>query len=243
MKLSRFYCESRKGFTLVELIAVVAIVAILAALLSTGLSSARAKANDAKCVSNLRQIGAGALAYFQDRNGMLFATKSFYSASYEKDGGMRDYVGINFPEKTANAPTSVFTDTIFSCPMMKEKLSAKFQPALLFNRCYTMNEFAIASEDGIEKSADYPKRIARIPALSAMMLFSDGSATGKGPGNFHTVFNPSYVTRDFLFYPHGGGQNVVFFDGHVEKVPEAKFRAPENPMKFWGNLSLPESSN
>jgi prepilin-type N-terminal cleavage/methylation domain-containing protein/prepilin-type processing-associated H-X9-DG protein len=59
----------RRGFTLVELLVVIAIIVVLAAILLPVLSQARAKGRQAKCISNLKQIGAALIMYADDHDG------------------------------------------------------------------------------------------------------------------------------------------------------------------------------
>jgi prepilin-type N-terminal cleavage/methylation domain-containing protein len=56
----------RAGFTLVELLTVIAIISILATLLMTTLSSAKRKAREAVCISNLHQVALALNIYLED---------------------------------------------------------------------------------------------------------------------------------------------------------------------------------
>ncbi|MBC7805760.1 MAG: DUF1559 domain-containing protein [Akkermansiaceae bacterium] len=60
----------RNGFTLIELLVVIAIIAILAAILFPVFAQARAKARQAACLSNGKQLGLAIVQYVQDYDGV-----------------------------------------------------------------------------------------------------------------------------------------------------------------------------
>ncbi len=61
--------RKKKGFTLVELLAVIVIIAFMVAVLLPALRTARQKADAMACASNLRQIGTAIASYCADNDG------------------------------------------------------------------------------------------------------------------------------------------------------------------------------
>ena len=63
--------RANRAFTLIELLVVIAIIAILAAILFPVFAQSREKARQTSCISNMKQIGTGALMYAQDYDERL----------------------------------------------------------------------------------------------------------------------------------------------------------------------------
>lgn len=102
--------NSKRAFTLTELLVVIAVLAILAALLLPVLSSAKARAQRTICMNNLRQINLGIRMYSDESNDALPSTTNtngfiLYSGYKEL---MKHYLGL----RGSASPQ----DKIFSCP-------------------------------------------------------------------------------------------------------------------------------
>lgn len=72
-KIKKYFknLSSVKGFTLVELLVVIAIIGVLSTLILLQLGTARAKARDAKRISDVSQIRTAIELYFDDNNGQF----------------------------------------------------------------------------------------------------------------------------------------------------------------------------
>ncbi|HEY8296753.1 MAG TPA: prepilin-type N-terminal cleavage/methylation domain-containing protein [Candidatus Baltobacteraceae bacterium] len=74
--------KNQRGFTLIEMMVVVAIIAILAALLIPNFSRARAQAQTATCISNLKTIGTALELYYTDHQYYPTATTQAIDKTY-----------------------------------------------------------------------------------------------------------------------------------------------------------------
>lgn len=71
--------KRESAFTLIELLVVIAIIAILAAILFPVFATAREKARQISCASNMKQMGMGFLQYEQDYDELITPTLPGYT--------------------------------------------------------------------------------------------------------------------------------------------------------------------
>jgi prepilin-type N-terminal cleavage/methylation domain-containing protein len=111
------------AFTLIELLTVISIIAVLAALLFPALTSAIESNRQTKCLSNLKQIGAGVMLYVGDNDGELPNFRvdapdgSDDSYIWQSPQIVGKYVGYGVENTSAGRPTCPpAIETVWSCP-------------------------------------------------------------------------------------------------------------------------------
>jgi len=193
----------RKGFTLIELLVVIAIIAILAAILFPIFLSVKAKAKQAVCSSNLRQIGVATAMYMDDNQGRFPP----WGAGNLASGW------LSIVQKYAK------TKLLASCPLLPQ--SSKVQGFSYWRNVFT--------DWWSPYSGAPPPTFSQMVYPRTTVFLMDGPAYANEPGH-HTWWGPPTMWpgmpksyEEEAETRHGGGANVVFVDNHVSLVMQGGF--------------------
>lgn len=213
----------KSGFTLIELLVVIAIIAILAAILFPVFSRARAKARQAGCLSDLKQIGLAFHMYAQDYDELLpFQAPSEFNWTYGWFWDPDDSVfGLGFRAKLGYVYGAlnpyIKNAQIWFCPddVWRMEVSNWAPPGVEWGT-------AAAAEQGFI-SYMFCAQWDTLPGFQMDPICPDPfqplDVVGTRPAEQCLMCdNGLWYTQNVADYklPHFDGLNVLFLDGHVK---------------------------
>jgi prepilin-type N-terminal cleavage/methylation domain-containing protein/prepilin-type processing-associated H-X9-DG protein len=245
----------RDGFTLIELLVVIAIIAILAALLLPALSKAKASGQTTSCLSNLKQLELGYLAYVNDNKDMLPPDNAAYSGA----GGMENLPGswvVGNAQRDTNAThiqagviyPFIGSPGVYRCPADRSTISVAGSVSNPRFRSYSLDGWLNVSYDGNEQdfhATSDPWGQVKLTTMSrpaGVFGFIDQQEQSIDAGPF-IIEQPAYVIDDggtedwdsLAADRHDLGCNLSFLDGHVEHW---SWKAPK-AYKYFGQPCIP----
>jgi prepilin-type N-terminal cleavage/methylation domain-containing protein/prepilin-type processing-associated H-X9-DG protein len=209
------------GFTLIELLVVIAIIAILAAMLLPALSRAKAKATQAYCYNNLKQMGLAMLMYADDSaNRVPRGNEPFWWQVF-----------IPYLGGTRAARDDYGRIKVYTCPAYPDKRQVV---------CYVVNAWTFSSpSDPTGTEIVGLQSVGRIQKPVATIYFTENESapwrpiftttTIIGSDSLNDVWSPNHLPygstgrtlsgeRRVAAKRHGEGVNLMFFDGHASWV-------------------------
>lgn len=242
--MTRQSSKAARAFTLIELLVVVAIIAILASMLLPGIARAKAKAQQAHCISNLRQWGVIWNLYTSDNNDWFSVGNSVGWARGEWVKALQDHYrrkpeilqcpvakarrgpGAREIKVPLNAPNAVEWGgprTSYDFPMTDMTTRRRLIAS------YGINNWVYNPAPNVSAIQGRPTRFhwrkISVPNPTEIPLFADSMWRGGGPDHVERPpsFNGEWVGagaefHHFAMARHGRGINLLFFDGSARNV-------------------------
>jgi len=245
--MNRDITKHRRAFTLTELLIVIGLIAMLISLLMPVLGKARAAANAATCLSNLRQLGGGWQIYTSENRGRLIEYQ--FNTPTNPDISWRAYwLGA--------LDTYKIRGEALLCPNAKDPIPfaqpnkgygnvnfawsgkwlaagnvLRFNPTIYRNGSFGFNKYLTVggkfSKDGKSTQITAVKPLTNVPVffdcifIDAQPMNYDPHTPAPPPPDLKGANLPISLQEHwkFLISRHGRGIDIYFADGSARWIP------------------------
>jgi prepilin-type N-terminal cleavage/methylation domain-containing protein/prepilin-type processing-associated H-X9-DG protein len=256
-----FKAAWQTGFTLIELLVVIAIIAILAALLLPALTRAKMQGRGMKCLSNLRQLDIGWMAYSGDNRDRLVP------GAWGPDTGTPGWIlgwmvlgSINVPDNT-NAynlmcPTALLwryvgNPQVYKCPgdPSTATFTAGTYPRV---RSVSLNSRmnGLVGVDTVAPDDSFVNftKLAQVTRPANFLTFVDERADSIDDGSLSIDMSDAWPNTCHVNIPagyHNNSGNISFVDGHAElhKWVDSRTTFPLSATQLPWEISSPNNAD
>jgi type II secretory pathway pseudopilin PulG len=208
----------------VELLVTIAVLGVIMAILLPAVSRVRLSANTSKSVSNMREIGIATQLYIGEHNGRLpNRSNAEWKAPFWPDA-LTPYLPEEETDIISFRGTPMTINPVVTDPLIED------------GQHHPISDYGINTDIFLPVPTEAQRAagardyglISDVPNPSKLVAFVTAESTKYDPpiGSFYFdasnfVFNPARDIRPSS--RQIGSMLTLFFDGHVEKIPEQEF--------------------